>query len=48
MTIRDFKIGFFGKNPFDKEASRQFQKKWSKIADNEKLDFANERKKSFP
>ena len=42
-TTRGFGIGFFEKKPFDKEAKRQFREKWSKMTDNEKLDFANER-----
>jgi len=43
MTTRDFGMGFFGRNPFDKEARKQFREKWSGLTDSEKLAFANER-----
>ncbi len=42
-TTTGFGMRFFGRNPFDKDARKQFQKRWSKMTDNEKLDFANER-----
>ncbi|MFT3903275.1 MAG: hypothetical protein QM727_08875 [Niabella sp.] len=43
MMTRGFGMGFFGRNPFDKDARKQFQEKWSKMTDSEKLEFANER-----
>ncbi len=43
MTTRGFGMGFFGRNPFDKEARKQFREEWSKMTDSEKLEFANER-----
>jgi len=36
-------MGFFGKNPFDKDARKKFQEEWRKMSDNEKLDFMNKR-----
>ncbi|MDR2084195.1 MAG: hypothetical protein LBP67_04295 [Bacteroidales bacterium] len=43
MTTRNFGKGFFGRNPFDKEARKKFQEEWSKMTDSEKLDFMNKR-----
>jgi len=43
MMTRGFGMGFFGRSPFDKETRKQFQEKWSKMTDSEKLEFANER-----
>lgn len=43
MTTRGFGMGFFGRNPFDKDGGKQFREEWSKMTDSEKLEFANER-----
>jgi len=43
MTIKDFGMGFFGRNLFDKEARKNFNEQWSKMADEEKLAFMNQR-----
>ena len=43
MTTRGFGMGFFERNPFDKDARKNFQEKWSKMTDSEKLDFMNKR-----
>lgn len=43
MTTRGFGLGFFGRNPFDKDARRKFQEEWSKMSDSEKLEFMNKR-----
>lgn len=43
MTTRGFGMGFFGRNPFDMETRKKFQQEWSKMTDNEKLDFMNKR-----
>jgi len=41
MTTRGFGMGFFGKHPFDKDARKKFREDWSKMTDNEKLEFMN-------
>jgi len=46
MNTRGFGMGFFGRNPFDKEASKQFKEEWSKMTDSEKLEFMNKRMES--
>lgn len=43
MTTRGFGMGFFGRNPFDKDARQKFKEEWSKMTDSEKLDFINKR-----
>ncbi len=43
MTTRNLGMGFFGRNPFDKEARKKFQENWSKMTDSEKLDFMNQK-----
>lgn len=43
MTGKDFKAGFFGRGHFDKEARTKFREEWTKMTDNEKLDFMNKR-----
>lgn len=43
MRKREFGIGFFGRNLFDKKARNIFQTKWAKMTDNERLDFMNKR-----
>ena len=43
MMTRGFGMGFFGRHPFDKDISRNFQEKWSKMTDSEKLEFMNRR-----
>ncbi|GEM_PF-634536 len=43
MTTKDFKMGFFGRNPFDKDARKKFQEEWSKMTDDEKLEMMNKR-----
>lgn len=40
---RDFGMGFFGRNPFDKDARKKFKEEWSKITDAEKLELMNKR-----
>ena len=40
---RGFGIGLFGGNPFNKEARKQFQEKWSKMTDSEKLELMNKK-----
>ncbi|MDL2278030.1 hypothetical protein LJC57_05510 [Parabacteroides sp. OttesenSCG-928-G07] len=47
MTTRGFGMGFFGKNPFDKEARTKFREEWSKMTDSEKLEFMNKRMESI-
>ncbi len=47
MTTNNFGMGFFGRNPFDREARKQFQEDWSKMTDQEKLDFMNKRMEQF-
>lgn len=41
MTTRSFGMGPFGRPPFDKEARKKFQEEWSKMTDEEKLNFMN-------
>jgi len=43
MMTRGFGMGFFGRNPFDKDAKKKFQEEWSKMTDSEKLEFMNNR-----
>lgn len=43
MNARNFGMGFFGRNPFDKDARKQFKEEWSKMTDSEKLEFMNKR-----
>ncbi|MDR2010878.1 MAG: hypothetical protein LBQ22_10400 [Bacteroidales bacterium] len=43
MTIENFGMGFNGRNPFDKDARKKFQERWSKMTDDEKLDFMNKK-----
>lgn len=43
MTPRGFGMGFFGGNPFDKDARKKFREEWSKLTDSEKLEFMNKR-----
>ena len=43
MMTRSFGMGFFGGNPFNKEVRKQFQEKWSKMTDSEKLEFVNKK-----
>ena len=43
MRTRGFGMGFFGGNPFDKDARKEFKESWSKMTDNEKLEFMNKR-----
>ncbi|GAB3432411.1 hypothetical protein [Niabella aquatica] len=43
MITKGFGMGFFGRSPFDKNERKQFQEKWAKMSDSEKLEFANER-----
>ena len=40
-------MGFFGGNPFDKDARKEFKESWSKMTDNEKLEFMNKRMEGF-
>lgn len=47
MMIKDFGMGFSGRNPFDKEAKKEFKEKWSKMTDSEKLEFVNKRMEDF-
>lgn len=47
MMTKGFGMGFFGRNPFDKDARKQFKEEWSKMTDNEKLDFMNKRMDGF-
>ena len=43
MMTKDFGIGFLVRNPFNKEARKQFQEKWSSMTDNEKLELMNKK-----
>ncbi|MDR1092023.1 MAG: hypothetical protein LBL79_13185 [Prevotella sp.] len=43
MMTRGFGMGFFGRNPFDKDARNKFKEEWSKMTDSEKLEFMNKR-----
>lgn len=43
MIAKGFGMGFFGRSPFDKEAKKNFQEKWSKMTDEEKLAMMNKR-----
>ncbi|MCK9449246.1 MAG: hypothetical protein M0Q41_09775 [Bacteroidales bacterium] len=43
MMTRNFGMGFFGRGHFDKDVRKQFQEKWSKMTDSEKLEFMNKR-----
>ena len=43
MRTRGFGMGFFGGSPFDKDARKEFKESWSKMTDNEKLEFMNKR-----
>lgn len=43
MRTRGFGMGFFGGNPFDKDARKEFKESWSKMTDSEKLEFMNKR-----
>lgn len=47
MTTRGFGMGFFGRNPFDKNARKKFQEDWAKMSDSEKLEFMNKRMEAF-
>lgn len=47
MTTRDFGMGFFGRNPFGKDMRKKFKEEWSKMTDNEKLEFMNKRIEGF-
>ncbi|MDR1056018.1 MAG: hypothetical protein LBL90_09425 [Prevotellaceae bacterium] len=47
MTTRSFGMGFLGRNLFNKEERKQFQEKWSKMTDGEKLEFMNNRVESM-
>ena len=46
MITDDFVMGFIGINSFNKEARKQFQEKWSKMTDSEKLEFMNKKVES--
>ncbi len=43
MTTKGFGMGFFGRNPFDKEARIKMKEQWSQMTDSEKLEFMNKR-----
>lgn len=43
MPTRGFGMGFFGKNPFDKDARKKFKEEWFKMSDSEKLELMNKR-----
>ncbi len=47
MTTRGFGMGFFGRDPFNKEAKIKFKEEWSKMTDAEKLEFMNKRMEGF-
>ncbi|MDR2948058.1 MAG: hypothetical protein LBV71_02505 [Prevotella sp.] len=47
MITRDFGMGFSGRNPFDKDARKNFKEEWSKMTDSEKLEFMNKRMEGF-
>jgi len=47
MTTRNFGMGFFGRNPFDKDARNKIKEEWSKMTDAEKLEFANMQMNGF-
>lgn len=44
---RGFGMGFFGRNPFDKDARTKFKEEWSKMSDAEKLELMNKRMATF-
>lgn len=43
MTAKNFGMGFFGRNPFDKDARKKFKEDWAAMTDSEKLEFMNKR-----
>ncbi len=45
--MREFGMGFFGRNPFDKDARNKMREEWSKMTDSEKLEFMNKRMEGF-
>ncbi|NDW17740.1 hypothetical protein D0T53_02270 [Dysgonomonas sp. 216] len=47
MMTRGFGMGFFGRNPFDKDARIKFKEEWNKMSDSEKLEFMNKRMEGF-
>lgn len=47
MRTENCGMGFFGRNPFNKEGRKELMEKWAKMTDAEKLDFMNEKMKHF-
>ena len=47
MITKDFRIGFLGRNLFDKEKIKLFQEEWSKLSDSEKLKLMNKQVESM-
>lgn len=43
MMTRNFGMGFFGRNHFDKDTRKKFQEDWAKMTDSEKLELMNKR-----
>lgn len=43
MTTKNFGMGFFGRNTFDKEARKKIQENWAKMSDSEKLNLMNKK-----
>ena len=41
MMTKDFMTGFFGRRGFGMDAHKQFCEEWSKMTDEEKLEFMN-------
>lgn len=47
MMTRGFGMGFFGRNPFDKDARKKFREEWANMSDSEKLELMNKRMEGF-
>lgn len=47
MTTNNFDMGCFGQHPFGKGGRKILKEKWSKMTDNEKLEFMNKRMENF-
>lgn len=43
MKKNEFRMGFFGGNPFDRESRKELKEKWMKMSDSEKLEFMNKK-----
>lgn len=47
MKTENCEMGFFPRNPFNKEGRQELINKWKNMNDAEKLDFMNDRMKHF-